>query len=90
MTSKAKPDTAAEINREERARRSALMAQYWRVRDYQPVLERRVKELEAELEATREHLKAEYRAAEDLLWESTVTPKQIERRDAERARAAAA
>ncbi len=55
MGTRAKPDTAADINREERARRSALMAQYWRVRDYQPVLERRIAELEAELEATREH-----------------------------------
>ncbi len=89
MGTRAKPDTAADINREERARRSALMAQYWRVRDYQPVLERRIAELEAELEATREHLKAEYRAADDLLWESTVMPEQVARRDEERAAAAA-
>ena len=90
MSGKARTENASDINREERARRDACMAQYWRVRDYQPVLERRVAALECELEATREHLKAEYRAADDLLWESTVTPEQIQRRDQERAEQAAA
>jgi hypothetical protein len=90
MVATARTTSAADINREERARRSALMAQYWRVRDYQPVLERRVAALEKELAETRDHLKREYMTADDLLWESTATPKQIERRDEERARAAAA
>lgn len=84
---KTKPKPA-DITPEEQARRNACLDQYWRVRDYQPVLERRVAALERELEETRAHLKAEYRAADDLLWESTVTPEQIAARDRERAAAA--
>lgn len=78
MTAKARPqDPPVDLNREERRRRNAAIEQSWRVREYFPVLERRIAELEAELRETRDHLEAERRAFEDLAFESLNSPDVI-------------
>ncbi len=80
MTSKAKPDTAAE-----KARRNACRDQAGRIRAYLPTLRAQEEDLEQQLGAVRRLIADELRAYDMLLWEATATAEQIKARDEERA-----
>lgn len=74
-----------DLTPEEKARRNACIEQAWRIRSYLPKLRAREEILEQELKELKSLIADELRAFDDLVFESDATPKQVARRDEERA-----
>ncbi len=74
MGTKAKPETAADLSPEEKARRNACRDQAGRIKGYLPVLRAREEALLRELAETQEHIRRELKAFDELIAEADETP----------------